>query len=55
VVYLVTTLLQIFRRMCWLNAFQNPSIFGEDSQKFADNFFGPLCASSIVSVRHNEL
>jgi len=33
VVYLVTTLLQIFHRMCRWKNFQNRSIFGDDMEK----------------------
>jgi len=42
VVYLVTSLVQIFQRMCRWKNFENRSIFGEDTDKnLWLTFFGP--------------
>jgi len=44
VVYLVTSLLQIFHRMFRWKFFENRSIFGEDMDKSMWlSFFGPPC------------
>jgi len=46
VVYLTTTLLQIFHRICGWKNFENRRIFGEDMDKSLQlTFFGPPCTS----------
>jgi len=47
VVYLVTTLLQIFHRMCWWKVFENQSIFDANMDT---NLWLTFLAHPIVSA-----
>jgi len=49
-VYLVTTLLQFFHRMCRWKNWKSVNSWQRYGQKFANYFYGPLCTSCTHTV-----